>query len=848
MKNRQHAVSFPFPMRGVDRRSAHEALSPGVTPDALNVLPITGADKRVRGGSRPGLSRVFDQKVGAGPVRLLENVTWLDDQSNDIWSEPFDSAVKTGWLPASTEYGKAGTVPSVAGGRAYADFLSGPIYQRGAIANPLGFDSTDHVILRMEIDPDWGTSNERQSYYNLLLRWWHGSPASTSDWYGIRVEFQVVNEDVGGYAPDGYVSTVAVYVPDGDKASEATYVGSVVHPFPTEPFWVTAELDGTQLVVTVAGTEVLSQALPAAVDNGMKGTGYGFTMEPVAYPDIGGNENADGVAYVNSFEMVKVDEEEAHITRMVMSVDGVVFVESREGELVAIQGGVLELLDGSGNLILLDDGDDFLLSGASVVGDRNLQAAERAQKLYVADYGDPSVRDEAGTIGSGDLGKVTVSGVDFTALGIDAASEALILSSGSVAGIDGTYRLETLANGYVTFTPDVAAAGTCRVRIERTPKIVDPKAMTVENWLSENDSDGVPKGQVPAGCKLIALYRDSLVLAAPDYAPHLWFKSRQGNPLDFDYGADENDVGRAVAGAASDAGLIGDRITALCPHSDDYLVIGCRQSLWVMRGDPAAGGQIDNLSRVIGVVDGNAWCHGPNGELYFVSQEGLMVLPPGAVSYPSTLSRERLPDSLASINPRETNISMAYDVTRSGVLITLTPKYAGTVAEHWWFDVSTQGFWPIEFPAKYQPTLVHRRSNYIFRYPVVMLGGYDGVIRYMSDDATTDDGQVFDSHVVLGPQYPGGGLIGEGILISMEAVLDESSGQVDWSVLHGRTVEEALAATPRRTGHWIGGANRTSRPMIRGSVIMVRLENRDVDTAWVLESLWGTVRSAGRGR
>src|SRR6202020_709199 len=86
----------------------------------------------------------------------------------------------------------------------------------------------------------------------------------------------------------------------------------------------------------------------------------------------------------------------------------------------------------------------------------------------------------------------------------------------------------------------------------------------------------------------------------------------------------------AVAGNNSTVGVVGDVVTALIPYSDDLLIFGGDHTIYIMTGDPAAGGQIDLVSDAIGMAFGIPWCKDPYGTVYFFSNRtGIYTLVPG---------------------------------------------------------------------------------------------------------------------------------------------------------------------------------------------------------------------------
>jgi len=126
---------------------------------------------------------------------------------------------------------------------------------------------------------------------------------------------------------------------------------------------------------------------------------------------------------------------------------------------------------------------------------------------------------------------------------------------------------------------------------------------------------GLSFGTMPAKAYIGCLYRGRVVLSGNPEAPYQWYMSRQGNIWDFAYVA--NDAQSPVAGGNSDAGELGDIVKALIPYRDDYLIFGCATSMWIMRGDPAAGGSLDELDLTVGIFGANSWCFDNDGNLYF---------------------------------------------------------------------------------------------------------------------------------------------------------------------------------------------------------------------------------------
>lgn len=376
------------------------------------------------------------------------------------------------------------------------------------------------------------------------------------------------------------------------------------------------------------------------------------------------------------------------------------------------------------------------------------------------------------------------------------------------------------------------------------PKVYDPLANTITNWTAT-------AGTTPVDCKLICRYSDRVWLGAPKSALHQWFASRQGNPLDWDYV--QTDAGSAIAGQTSEAGVIGEPLTAMLPVGDDYLVFGCIRSLWVLRGDPNYGGRIDNLSHEVGIISAGAVCTTPDGHTVFVSHDGLYTLAPGASSKPSRVSRDRMPVEWLALDPQLYNVTLRFDVEENGVHAFVT-DFSGGASKHYFMDWKTESFWPVDCGANFDPLVLHAYTS--LSLPdlsgVVLMGGRDGYIRRFDRATAKDDGTNFASHVYLGPLPMGTHAEMESVLNTLRATLAFNSGKVAWSIHPGTTDDDALMAAAAASGTWTSGSTHgvqyTERPRLRAGAAYVKLANGENGVAWSLEDLTATVVPGGHQR
>lgn len=376
------------------------------------------------------------------------------------------------------------------------------------------------------------------------------------------------------------------------------------------------------------------------------------------------------------------------------------------------------------------------------------------------------------------------------------------------------------------------------------PVVYDPVAGTVSDMAATD-------GTLPTRCKLICRYRDRLVFAGDIVYPHLWYMSRLGDPLDWDYGQlSAGDTGSAVSASNADAGSIGEEITALVPFSDDYLIFGCSDSIWSLRGDPAYGGQIDALSRNVGIVSGFAHCQTPGGELVFLSKDGIYMLPPGTMQHPIPISRERLPNDLLNVDPANTQVTMAFDVEYRGIHIGLTSIFGGQ-STHYWLDWENKGFWPSQWPYVQEPYVLFFVSTPTLRG--VLMGGRDGYIRRHDNLYEDDDGTEPDAYCVYGPLRPGGSGFTEGIVKGLTCTLNPSQNGVAWTVQTAETAQGVVVSpTNQITGTFDApaghGQSYQQVARVRGGAVAVKIESGDDGLPWSVEEMGLTMMPTGKQR
>jgi len=397
--------------------------------------------------------------------------------------------------------------------------------------------------------------------------------------------------------------------------------------------------------------------------------------------------------------------------------------------------------------------------------------------------------------------------------------------------------------------------GVCSFRIWRCPQVYYPASGAYRKWIADPG-----KGSIPIGCHLIALFMGSVVLADKNGV----YGSRTGNPNDWDYFAASDDLNRAWFLQASQAGLIGDEIVAIIPGRDDYMLIGGRNSMYVLRGHPNAGGVVTPIDKSLGIIGPDAWCYGPAGEIVYLTTNGLYAIAPGSW-VPQALTRTP-PEELR----RTTNedVQMAYCSRHNGFLVFFSPASTSdpNPVTHWWVDLDNRGYWKQTLRQKHAPQCLctfNEIDGWIatsyFGESRVMLGGADSVTRRFNRFLTTDDqnnATAVAAHVVIGPFMLGDGAELTGIIKFLQGIMARSVspfvvGSATWKVYVGETAEQVVRSANADSGSVASGtfaAGRSTTQPCRaaGNYAAIRVSGTGV--VWAIEAINARLRVQGAFR
>ena len=392
----------------------------------------------------------------------------------------------------------------------------------------------------------------------------------------------------------------------------------------------------------------------------------------------------------------------------------------------------------------------------------------------------------------------------------------------------------------------------------------DPSINTVQPWVigtyGPTDQDvisglipaGTPKGILPVDDlgntpRLIETWRGRTVLSGLIDDPQNWFMSAVDDPQNFDYAPPSTSPTQAIAGNNAPAGLIGDVVTGICPYTDDICVFFGDHSIYMMRGDPMAGGQIDLISDAIGGAWGRAWCKDPYGNIYFVSNRtGIYTLVPG--QQPQRIS-QAIEQLLLGIDTGNSSIRLIWDDRYQGLHVFVTPLNAPAPSTHFFYEQRTGAWWVDQFgDPNLDPLCCCTFDGNLPGDRAVLIGSWDGFVRTISPTAVDDDGIAIQSSVMIGPLLTDN--LDDMLLKDIQGILGQASGAVTFAVFVGPTAEAALASTPVVSGTWtvttnLAGRNFTNFVRRSGHAVYIQLSS---SVPWALEQIRVRIATQGKVR
>jgi len=383
-------------------------------------------------------------------------------------------------------------------------------------------------------------------------------------------------------------------------------------------------------------------------------------------------------------------------------------------------------------------------------------------------------------------------------------------------------------------------------------------------WYTWTVYPGGASGSLPTTAYLVCVYRGRLVLSGDPLYANQWYMSKISNPWDWLYGAD--DPMSAVAGNNADAGQCPAIPRALISFHDDYLIFGCANTIWVLRGDPVAGGSLDSLSDTTGIFGAQSWCFDDQRNLYFWGSGGLYKLDAGFGGL-DCVSKVELPDLIndEAADAATHTVCMEYDRKRYGVVVCIT-KLADGSNSNYFYSLKTGGFYPETYPEECGAYAMLYYAANDTALGDLMMGCKDGYPRVFKTSAKDDDVGGSDEAISSYMTYP---IVPLSDAVDMrgrlkEMVIESAGGAAagalsdtdgfTWELFRGDDAEEVLedimdGATAFTSGTVTGvGRKNKLRPRMRGAYMGLKLSNSTAAETWAVNRILYGVSKSGKVR
>lgn len=354
-------------------------------------------------------------------------------------------------------------------------------------------------------------------------------------------------------------------------------------------------------------------------------------------------------------------------------------------------------------------------------------------------------------------------------------------------------------------------------------------------------------GTVPSTCRLLARYRGRAVTSGDANDPFNWFMSKSGDPYNWDYSPSPSNQLQAVAGNANDLGYVEDIVTCIVPFGDDNCLFGGDHSLWMMEGDPAAGGTLAMLTDKTGILFGQ-WSYAKDrlNTLFFAAVDGIYKLPRGA-NVPENMTKGRLDRRFRDLDLAANRIVLEWDYILDGLRVFIVPIDGVSASTGYFWDARTDSWWEDSYPTTYGPNTVLMLDGNNPEDQAFIMGCRDGYLRQFDQSTGGDDGSNILTRARYTPLIPqdGSSVIK---LLDILPVVAKDSANLDLRVYAGQTAEELANSSSVRIKRTISaGRNPASRQRLTAYAMGFELY-RNGTSRWAMESLHALFHPSGRPR
>ncbi len=352
-------------------------------------------------------------------------------------------------------------------------------------------------------------------------------------------------------------------------------------------------------------------------------------------------------------------------------------------------------------------------------------------------------------------------------------------------------------------------------------------------------------GTAPTNCGLVWVHQGRLALAGDSTAGHAMYMSATGDGTNWLY--TQTTQGGAWANTGSEAGKIGQNVTAAINHNRDTSIVGSLRSMYGIVGNPRGGEYTTTISQSIGPLMNNAWCKGIDASgansTFIMTYDGLYILPSGSLGEPQQLSRRKIPNELIGIDPvAGDRCCIGYDSRWPAIHISV--DYNSGSDANFVYHVPTDSWWEWSLPITPHLFPTFPKAQTAARSAILPIGSAGSVRQYDYSVAQGGGNETFDSYIFIVVPLADPGSVGK--LHSISAALAKDSEDCTCEIYCGLSYEEAYdkalaGSSPDYTlDDWQYSAtqywNPMQHPKSRGHTAILKIKD-SADRRWMIEQI-----------
>jgi hypothetical protein len=352
-------------------------------------------------------------------------------------------------------------------------------------------------------------------------------------------------------------------------------------------------------------------------------------------------------------------------------------------------------------------------------------------------------------------------------------------------------------------------------------------------------------GTAPTNCGLVWVHQGRLALSGKSDGAHQVFMSATGDATNWDYA--QTTQGGAWANTGSEAGKIGQMVTAAINHNRDTSIVGSLRSMYGIVGNPRGGGYTTQISQSIGPLGNNAWCKGIDASgansTFIMSYDGLYILPSGSLGEPRQVSRKKIPNDLIGVDPvAGDRCCIGYDSRWPAIHISV--DYASGSDVNYVYHIPTDSWWEWTLPITPHLYPTFPKAQTTDTSAILPIGSAGSVRQYDYSAAQGGGNESFDSYIFIVVPLADPGSVA--VLHSITAALAKDSEDCTCEIYVGDSYEQAYTAalagsSPDFTlDDWQYTStqylNPWQHPRVRGHTAILRIED-STDRRWIIEQI-----------